>query len=322
MTDLIYLKDSYKRSLETSIVSVTKKGDLTELILAETIFYPQGGGQPSDTGEIKGSHGKAHVKHVRMQGDSVIHECTVEGQLKPGDHAECRLDWNRRYFHMRSHSAGHLVHEAVIDEVVGLIPTKGEHGDRPFIEYKGSIPIGKKELIQKAVNNLVEKSVTLSTEFVTLEELKSRSPFVPEHLPKHKPLRILTVGNRPPIPDGGTQVKNSREVGPITISEIDNAEDSVRVYYGIEREPITSDESRTPEISTNTMLSLMLDYQTTATREIEESNEPTDLLKLAYLGGKSEFARLAEQITGIPKDDRARVGMLINQVKAGIDIGI
>jgi phenylalanyl-tRNA synthetase alpha chain len=320
MTELIYLTDSYQQELQALVVSVEKKGNTWEITLDQTIFYPQGGGQPSDKGQIIASNGKAHVKHVRLVGDTVVHECTLEGTIAEGDEVNCIVDWGVRYANMRVHSAGHIVHEATKIVAPSLIPIKGEHGSKQYIEYEGTLPIDKKYPIEKEANDIVQKDVPLVTEFVSLEELTQRAPWVPPHLPKNKPLRILTIGAFPPIPDGGTQVKQSREVGPITITEIENSGDTVRIHYNIQQ-GLQAETQATDALSVGApeFVGSLMEVQQAVLNIIASSNKPVDVLRLELLGGKSEFAALTKQIRSVPVGDRQQVGVVINQVKKTIE---
>lgn len=319
MTELMYLKDSYRKELSTNIVSLEKRGDHWEIVLEATIFYPEGGGQPSDRGVITGKNGSARVKHVRLVGEQVVHEASIEGTLAIRDPVSCRIDWPLRYHHMRVHSAGHIVHEAVKLLHPSLTPTKGEHGHVPFIEYEGSLTIDQSFVIEKEANTIVQNNVPLKTEFVTLEELMRRSSWVPAHLPKNKPLRILSVGSFDPIPDGGTQVAKSGEVGPITVTHIENTETRVRVYYEIPRE---SEEKRTDDtnaLSSMELTGMLLEVQGETLQAIESSTAPIDQLKLEMLGNKSPFAKTARRITDVSAGERQSVGIVVNQVKKTIE---
>lgn len=321
MTELIYLTDSYRKTLKASVVSVTKKGNTTEVILDRTIFYPQGGGQPSDKGEIVGKKGKVIIRHVRMQQGDVIHEGTQDGILAPGDAVECVIDWDLRYYHMRLHSAGHIVHEAVMKIAPTLIPQKGEHDDHPYIEYGGSITADKKRAIEDEANAIVEGKRLLSTRFVSYEELVKEAAFVPEHLPKHKPLRIVQIQGFAPIPDGGTQVANSEEVGALEITGIENTTDSVKVLYSIVRQS-QKHESPAETVSASNVSSMVLEIQQQVLSTIKDSTLPGTELRLKLLGGKSEFAGVTRQLRSIPKEDRQRIGMLINEVKSSIEAAL
>ena len=340
MTNLIYMTDSYLHELDARVVSCVKKGNGWEIVLDQTIFYPQGGGQPSDKGTIKGKRGTATVKHVKMLGDVVIHECALDGIIGEGESVNCVIDWNLRYHNMRIHSAGHVVHEAVRLVAPYLEPIKGEHGKTSYIEYKGSLSIDKKILIEAQTNDLVRQNLAMKTEFVTLDELQKRASYVPEHLPKHKPLRILSVGNYPPIPDGGTQVKTTSEIGEIIISSVDNTDDHVRVCYEIA--PIETYEHDTGQ-STNTTIStarhdtgnqgikvdqqmnapqfigLLLDTQRDAKEIITTSDKSAEELRMLLLSPKSELGKLTKQIRQVPAADRGNVGVVVNEVKQSIE---
>ncbi|MEK9143125.1 MAG: phenylalanine--tRNA ligase subunit alpha [Patescibacteria group bacterium] len=319
MTELIYMTDSYQQELTARVVSCIKKANGWEIILDKTIFYPQGGGQPSDKGTIKGKHGTATVKHVRMLGDDVIHECSLEGTIESEEVVECTIDWILRFYNMRVHSAGHVVHEAVRLVAPYLEPIKGEHGKSAYIEYKGSLTNDKIPLIEGQANDLIRQNLSLKTEFVTIDELKNRASYVPEHLPKHKPLRILAIGEYPPIPDGGTQVKTAGEIGEVTISSIKNTDDHVRVYYEVASDASFQKNEEDEGISAPQFIGLLLDAQRGAKEIIQSSDESVDMLRLHVLGPKSELGRLTKQIRQVPEDDRGNVGVVVNEVKQSIE---
>ncbi len=318
MTNLIYMTDSYLTELAARVVSCVKKGNGWEIVLDKTIFYPQGGGQPSDKGTITGRHGTATVKHVRMQGDDVIHECSLVGTIEGDESVECAIDWNTRFHNMRIHSAGHVVHEAVWLVAPYLEPVKGEHSKLAYIEYKGSLPIDKQVPIEKQTNDLIQQNLPLKTEFVTIDELKTRASYVPEHLPKHKPLRILSVGEYPPIPDGGTQVKATGEIGEVTISSIENTDDHVRVHYEVIGNAASEADATDQSISAPQFIGLLLDAERDAKECIATSDKTAEELRMLLLGPKSDLGKLTKQIRRVPESDRGNVGVVVNEVKQSI----
>ncbi len=321
MTEFIYLTDSYLKDLKTKVVSVVQKGKVWEIVLEKTIFYPQGGGQLSDQGEIVGPHGKATVKHVRMHESDAVHECSIDGLIKAGDEVECVLDWDWRYLNMRRHSGGHIVHEAVMQLAPSLKPLRADHGKQLFIEYEGSLPIDKTFEIERKANEIVSQDLPLKTEIVSYDELVKRVTHIAGTLPKNKPLRILSVGDFAPMPDGGTQVKNASEVGPISVTKIENVDDHVRVYYTIEQSSLaTPDQEKfSHPLSGPSFIAELLEAQNAALREIETSELRADELKLQLFGPKSEFSALTKQIRLVPEADRQQVGIVVNQVKQTIE---
>ena len=321
MTELLYLKDSYLKTCEATVISVEKHGALWEIILDRTVFYPVGGGQPSDKGTITTKSAKAFVKHVRLKNDTVIHECAIEGEFNVGNTVTCTIDWPLRLYNMRVHSAGHIVHEAAKIVAPHLIPLKGEHGDHAYIAYKGTLTADHANKIEQKANEIVSQNVALVTEFVTREELEKRSPWVPEHLPTNKPLRILTIGDYAPIPDGGTQVAKSNEVGPITIDQITNEEETVKIYYHIETAPKQQSKNiETSNFSSSAQLiGALLSAKDDAIATIAESDKPIDLLRIEVLGPKSDFTNFTKQMKSIEPNDRQAVGVVINEVKQSIE---
>ena len=141
-TKQIYYEDPYKKELDSKVLSAQPTGNLTNVILDQTIFYPEGGGQPSDRGTL----GKAKVEYVRYSNGEIIHQ--VEGDIKENEQVKCILDWNWRYKYMKIHSAGHLLHDVLMTMATNLIPAKGGHGKKAFIEYTGEFDPAIKENLE------------------------------------------------------------------------------------------------------------------------------------------------------------------------------
>ena len=95
------------------ILEILEENGRAVIILDQTIFYPQGGGQPYDKGLIEGPSGKFLVEEVRFVDGVVKHMGTLEGTLKPGDEVKCSVDEARRTLHSRLHSGGHVLDMAV-----------------------------------------------------------------------------------------------------------------------------------------------------------------------------------------------------------------
>lgn len=226
-TQLIYYEEPYRKELDCKVLSVEEKGNLLNAILDKTIYYPEGGGQPSD----KGMLGTAHVEYVRVSDGEVIHQ--VKGSLHEGDKVKAVLDWGWRYKHMKLHSAGHLLHEVIMTKQNNLVPLGASHGKKAYIEYKGVIDPSKKEEIELEVNRVREQNLSIITKYVTYEQLEKESKFLPSNLPKNKPLRMLKIGNYPAMADGGVQVRTTNEIGKIWIVNITQQDGKTTVRYGV-----------------------------------------------------------------------------------------
>lgn len=237
-TELNYLADAYRRELDTEIIHLGKdeKGD--DLVyLDSTIFYPHGGGQLSDTGMLVGENGRATVQRARFSQGVVTHHCKIEGDLKTGDRITCQIDWENRYKSMRTHTAGHLLHDAMV-KLMGEpypVPVKGNHGKKSFVEYMADSGISpeNREDLERMCNEIIAAGLETHIKSVNLEELKGLCPYVPPNLPKDKPLRVLWVEGYPPFPCGGTHVRSTGEIEHITVWNIGPKRGFTRVRYEV-----------------------------------------------------------------------------------------
>lgn len=222
-----YYSDPYTIESTAKILSVEPQDKLTNVILDQTIFYPEGGGQPSDRGTI----GNAKVEYVRMQNGEVIHQ--VIGEVQMGETVKIAIDWAFRYKHMKIHTAGHLLHDVIMTMVKDIVPRRGGHGKKAFLEYTGVIDPTMKEKIEEEVNGVAAQELDVITKESSYEELAQECQFLPPNLPKDKPLRMIKIGDFPSMPDGGVQVKNTSELGKIWIANITVMDGITNVRYGV-----------------------------------------------------------------------------------------
>lgn len=324
-TKPIYLEDSYKKTCTAKILKVKKEGKLTTIVLDQTVFYPVGGGQPSDQGVIEGKKGKLQVEQVVLKGTEIKHIGKLDGKIKVGEKVECKIDWDRRYHNMKVHSAGHILHEAIKHLFPELTPIEAEHGKRAYVKYQGQLDDVSANLVKGYANQIVKDDLDIKTEFVTLEELKNRSPWVPEYLPTNKPLRIMWIGNFPPIPDGGTQVKATSEVDEFEYVQIDNiSEDEVVVLYRL------SDLRHGPrQVTANNEISFnggegtgnILNIKNQAFAQIEDvkSVEELEEIRIDLFGKSGQITKATKNMISLSPEERKKQGMTINEVKKTLE---
>ncbi len=235
MTTPLYMHDAYLKEMEATIIDVAKETDNRWLVvLDKTIFYPRGGGQSTDQGILFTETWKGKVSQALQKEDKIIH--FVEGSEPPpkGTVVKGTLDWDRRYLHMRLHSAGHVVDFALY--LLGfspapLMPFKGDHGKKPVIYYQGIVQEDFRETLEQKANELVSKNLPFSTRFVSYEELEQGTIYLQPGLPKNKPLRMLTLEGVGSVADGGTQVHRTAEVGHISILPLEKEEGMTLIHY-------------------------------------------------------------------------------------------
>ncbi len=242
-TKLTYLDDSNKTEDTAVCIDVvqTEEGK-TAVILDKTIFYPQGGGQPYDTGFIRKNEVTFDVVEVRWKDGSVYHIGSFsQGIFKTGEVLHLQVDTSRRNFNRRNHTAGHLIDIAVKNLHLSFTPVKGYHfPEGAYVEYAGAIHETERDEIKQKIeaeaNRLIDSSNPVTASLVAYEELFKLCDFVPDYIPRDKPIRIVKVGVNKAHPCGGIHVNNTSEVKAITVDKIKNKGGNTRISYSIAHE--------------------------------------------------------------------------------------
>jgi len=339
-TKLLYLTDAYLKTIEAKITNIITTGHTTSITLDQTIFYPQGGGQPADTGTITGSNGTLAVAHVSYNNSNPTHQGKLTGTLNQGDMVNLNLDWDRRFHHMRNHTAGHILHEAVLELLPECPSVSGTHGisNQSFVKFKGIIDQTQLQEIEDICNQIVEADEPITTKFMTKAQILKAKIYIPFKLPSNKPLRIMQVGSRPPIPDGGTHVASTADVLPFKLTGVEYDDGHSIIHYQISAtSPSTTSNSPANPITTPTLTPpstkkkaakiqinhSLSDLETKITTL--KSALDTDLKSLSpdninskYLGKKGAVDDLTKLIPALPASDRGTAGKLINLLKADI----
>ena len=232
MTELLYLKDSYMKDFEATIVNVEGKN----VFLDKTVFYPESGGQIDDRGKlVRIPDGQVfQVLMVKKLGNEVLHEVDSVG-LKTGDKINGYLDWDRRYKLMKMHTACHVLSAVINKETNSLITGNQLRTDIAHIDFSGpEVKERFKEFEQKA-NEILASGLNVETKFMPYKEaMKIPSIVKLAHVlpPTIPELRIVSIGDVDVQADGGTHVKNTKECGQIEITEFENkGKERKRVYF-------------------------------------------------------------------------------------------
>lgn len=235
MTNRCYYDDPYLTSLHATVTAVnpTSRPHVFELELDQTPFYPQGGGQPSDQGEIVTAGGTVKVSLVRNVSERVVHEGTLTGEIAPGDTGEASIKWPRRLKFMRVHAAGHLIHDVLMSMDLSITPLKGNHGDKAFLEYAGVIPVDLQAELAERVMMQVQADLPIVTRETSRDELEKLGLTAPATLPDNKSLRIIQIGDHQPMPDGGVHVRSTKEIGMVVIHNLTTDGQTSVLRYGI-----------------------------------------------------------------------------------------
>ena len=224
MTENLFRDDAYLKECDATVVSVNDRGGI---VLDRTVFYPTGGGQPGDTGYLVYGDGRQIEIATTVKGDNldeVIH-VPADGQKAPavGEKLKARIDWDRRYKHMRMHSAMHLMCSVIPCGVTG-----GQVGiEKSRLDFDIGDHVLDKETITEAINNLIEKDETVGAKWISDQELESNPDLVRTMSVKPPKgsgqVRLVKIGEHTDLqPCGGTHVSRTSEIGRIRVSKIEN----------------------------------------------------------------------------------------------------
>ena len=236
MTELLYLQDCYIKEFEAKVTKAEGKF----LVLDKTAFYPNSGGQLNDIGVFESSKGIFNVINVTKKGDEIVHELDREckGILEEGDIVKGKIDWQRRYRLMRSHTAAHIISEVIHKETGARITGNQLSLERIRIDFDlENFDRAKLQGYIDKANGIVEKGMPIKTYFLEREEafrnpdLFSLRDFLP---PDVKELRIVEIEGFDIKACGGTHVANTKEVGRFEFIDAENkGKNNRRVYFRI-----------------------------------------------------------------------------------------
>jgi Ser-tRNA(Ala) deacylase AlaX len=237
-TKLMYLNDSYLFTSEAEVIksSVDESGRLF-IILNQSIFYPQGGGQQCDIGVISAGSTKFIVNDVRFIDGVTYHYGIYDGEeFFEGDTVSLDINESRRRLSCRLHSAGHLLDYVFQELTSGMTPLKGFHfPEGSYVEYEGDFTGDGVEMakqVEEKMNILIQNGFSVKAEIVsTFDELKEKSYFIPQNIPANKPIRVVTVYGEKGIPCGGTHVNNINEICRVLVTKIKSKGGNTRVSY-------------------------------------------------------------------------------------------
>lgn len=234
MKNVLYMDDSYLKEFEAVVESVK---DGKYVVLDRTAFYPTGGGQPNDIGMMASNGQQYNVVFVGKFDGKVSHEVDKPG-LQAGDKVVCNINWERRYMLMRMHTAAHIIDAVLYKEAKALCTGNQLNVDKSRIDF--SLDVLDKDKMQQYIdiaNEYAKKAVELKIYYLKREEalkipgiIKLASVMPPEA----EELRIVEIPGIDIQADGGTQVKNTSEIGEIKFLSVENkGKSNRRLYYTI-----------------------------------------------------------------------------------------
>ncbi|MGI9202504.1 MAG: alanyl-tRNA editing protein [Woeseiaceae bacterium] len=218
MTEQLFREDSY---LKECTGSVTDSED-GAVVLDRTVFYPMGGGQPGDTGTLQWDGGSVTIVDTRYGKNGDIRHLVAEGQVLPitGTEVTATLHWERRYLHMRMHTALHLLGSVLQYGVTGGNISSSK--SRLDFDMEDTVD---KERVNADLHALVDGSHAVTSRWISDAELEAQPELV-RTMSVQPPkgagqVRLLEIEGVDLQPCGGTHLRNTSEVGNIKVGKVE-----------------------------------------------------------------------------------------------------
>ncbi len=226
-TQALFREDAYLRECDAVVTRVGDDG----VELDRTVFYPLGGGQASDTGFITTPSGARlrvidtrKVKREDATPDDALHVIDPvdawQAELAVGTPVRAHIDWDRRYRHMRFHTATHLLCAVVRQMVDGCSITH----DYARLDFSMTELLDKQH-VQNELDALIAKATPVACEWISDDEMRA-NPQLVKSMSVSPPIgfgrvRLLRVHDVDLQPCGGTHVANTSEIGAVRVVKIE-----------------------------------------------------------------------------------------------------
>lgn len=238
MTEMLFREDAYLREAVAKVKTITDEGGI---VLDRTVFYPTAGGQPGDSGALTWDTGGLDIATtVKGAGEDIV---LIPAEPAPlpaiGDRVTQKLNWDRRYRHMRMHTALHLL------SVVIPLPVSGGSiaSDKGRLDFDMPDAPEDKDALEHDLNRLIGCDMDVMQEWITEEDLDAQPDLV-KTMSVQPPrgngrIRLVRIGVGRETADlqpcGGTHVANTQEIGQVRIGKIEKkGRQNRRVYVHLD----------------------------------------------------------------------------------------
>lgn len=224
MTERIYSTDSYAAEMTAEVVAVD--GGDRRVLLDRTVFYPGGGGQPIDLGALWVGDERLEVVRITQDADGVWHWLDQDPP-RTGTQVEGRIDWERRYRLMRTHTSLHALCGVVWDRFKSPVTGGNMEPGRGRLDFE--LPDWdpeNRDPLEEALNSAVARSLPIEVSFMPREEadadpslIRTKVNLIPKSVQE---VRVIDIVGLDRQADGGTHVRSTEEVGRVKITKVES----------------------------------------------------------------------------------------------------
>ena len=200
-TKLQYFENTYKFNNSAAIQAAGRDNLGYFLTLDQTILYPQGGGQPSDSGTIEAGDVSIPIHLVKSVGSDVRHYTDNDYSHMVGTKGQCTVDHEKRLMHARLHTSGHLISNVVEMLYPHWRAIKGHHfPEQCYVEFSSNSLSSKEmsiESVQNELASLIEQDFVIIQQQIIGSQLKEFCPDLPYSIPVDQQVRLVSIGDLP-----------------------------------------------------------------------------------------------------------------------------
>ena len=216
----LFEENAYLKEFKAKIININIEEKTIEL--DNTAFYARSGGQPGDIGQIIVENQNIEVEDTIKKENKIINIINKIENLDKGTEIIGKINWEKRYKHMKMHSALHLM-----CSVIPLGVTGGQIGyEKSRLDFNDPEKEINKEEIEEKINSLVKDDYEITSEIIDSKILDEQPELVRTMSVKPPQIdgkiRLIKIGNVDLQPCGGTHVKSTAEIGSIKIGKIEN----------------------------------------------------------------------------------------------------
>lgn len=219
MTRKLYWEDSYQKEFDAKVLAINGN----QVVLDQTYFYANAGGQPGDTGEINGIK---VLDTIKGTDGNAIHILERESDFKISDIVHGIINWEKRHKIMRLHTACHIISGVVYQKFGAKFGGSQIYEDRARMDFdmeKFDEEIAR--IVETEANKIIDSDLPVTARMLDWEEAeKDEDLFRVQHelYSKYDKPRIVAIGDFDKQLDGGTHVRSTKEVGRIKIIKREN----------------------------------------------------------------------------------------------------
>jgi alanyl-tRNA synthetase len=228
MTEQTYYNDQYKRADSSQVQRVDQLKKNYGIVLDRTIFYPEGGGQPGDTGFV----GSSRIIDTKNRDGDIYHITEKSPEFQPGDVVNCTLDWGRRYDYMQQHSGQHIL-SGVMHSLFEIATVSVHQGEEYLTIETDREEVSEEEIlaVEYETNRIITQNIPIT--ILTVDEAAAGKMNLRRAPKVSGVVRLVQVGEYDIVACGGMHVSDSSEVRLVSWIGLEKIRGQLRLIWKV-----------------------------------------------------------------------------------------